>query len=111
MSRKDDELVAKELGWVQSPPDVRGIGWLTPSGKMCGEAPHYSVLIDSARAMEDWIEEKGPVLTRAYTRALCSEVGYRSTWTNLKLLWNVAHATPEQRCRAFLKSRGIERGE
>lgn len=70
--------------------------------------PHYITDIAAARVMEDWLEGKGPDQIKAYTTELCSTVGYNHHWTNLKLLWAVAHATPEQRCLAFLKAMGVE---
>lgn len=95
-----------EYEWGERSPDGTWKGWYCLSGWVYWP-PHYSTDLEAARKMENWVERMGPELIRAYTEALCGEVGYHFNWTNLKLLWNVAHATPEQRCHAFLKVCGV----
>jgi len=66
--------------------------------------PEYSTGIAAARQMEDWIEEHGSPLR--YARAMLGRVFILEPDPvpdcDEQLWWMLLHATPEQRCRAFL---------
>lgn len=73
----------------------------------CAGVPLYSADIAAARIMEDWIEEYGSRLRYALTVM----AGFLYTDdpvpdTDEALWWALLHATPEQRCLAFLAAMG-----
>lgn len=79
---------------------------------------HYSTDIAAARIMEDWIEEHRR--KKRYVGALCNicqipdEALYYDAinWiTTYNGLWALIHATPEQRCRAFIKAMEVSDDE
>lgn len=115
MSRELDVRVARAMGC--------NVDWATVDGRrvpFCycerqwGMAPHadsrtleleyYSTDIAAARQMEDWIEEHG--FTLRYARAMLGRVFILerdpAPDCDEQLWWMLLHATPEQRCRAFL---------
>lgn len=70
--------------------------------------PEYSADIAASRTMEDWIDEHG--LQARYAMAVMSVFleGDRVPDHDELLWWMLLHATPEQRCLAFLKARGVD---
>jgi hypothetical protein len=76
----------------------------------CYWPPHYSTDIAAIREVEDWIEKQGQTLQYDYGMALQSvllESGSTIDATGW-CTFHMAHATPLQRCLAFLKARGVE---
>ena len=88
MSRELDVKVARAMGYCAE--DVHGDGWA------------FSKNIAAARTMEDWIEEHG--LQKGYGHAMEGVLIDDGRLSNLYEInaWHFIHATPEQRCRAFL---------
>lgn len=84
----------------------------TPT-KMLGHYPgclevvaFYCDRIEVARAMEDWIEEHNLQLQYADAMdTVLHDQGYMPT-SGEDYTWTILHATPEQRCRAFLAAMG-----
>lgn len=72
--------------------------------------PEYSAGIAAARTMEDWIAAQNGVWWR-YAHAMdvvLLEDGGIASQNEEDYAWALLRATPEQRCRAFLKAMGVE---
>ena len=119
MSREINVRVAKAMGldmvWLDEGSQaftplrlVDGPGWFVRwtnyegAGLGVLEPRRYSTEIAVARTMEDWIEEHH--LNLRYTQGMlsvflqtgCAHKSEEEMW------WALIHATPEQRCLAFL---------
>ena len=88
---------------------VNGVVYNGSSSKII--LPEYRTSIAAARAMEDWIEEHGDPIRYAVALGGIVEQDWRETdtidmmpWADFMRGrdWRLAHATPGQRCRAFL---------
>ncbi len=131
MSKKLDAAVAEAMGWALRETGFPVDFWLGVDGMATGycdqpwpddvvrygDAPSMfsgkgvwcpSADTAASRTMEDWIAEQGPGQRLMYVGHLCQIIGYRYQWTNVELLWALVRATPEQRCLAFLKARGVD---
>lgn len=126
MSREIDELVAREIGLVSDANDEPLLGERINQAKPgdviiepCKDYLPYSTDIAAAREMENWLEQDRS-LRAAYVHLLTkaanpdAKIDGRRVWlpsegeSMLDLLWWLIHATPEQRCLAFLKAMGVE---
>ena len=69
--------------------------------------PEYSTDIVASRTMEDWVEENR--LQARYAQAMVASFLYLDDPipdTDEQFWWALLHATPEQRCLAFLSAVG-----
>ncbi len=108
MNRELNKQVAGEvMGWKK-------LGWYPLAGIPPGtpvtpityavEVPDYSGSMDAAFEMEEEIERQGEEWP--YSSALlliaCAHEGFRPE--DVGDTWDIIHATPEQRCKAALKT-------
>lgn len=129
--RRIDALVAEAMGWVWQitaddyhegpvrwlvPPDSPRIGLVEASGNeplsdgWAYGLPHYTADIAAAMDAEEWLSTKRPEHLWDYARAL-EEICLNVTgfyYCDEHRWWLLAHATPLQRCLAFLKAMGVE---
>ena len=72
----------------------------------CRRLPSYSEDMTAARAMEDWLDER--CLQGGYAHAMLEmlQVPVFSPGDKDENAWALLRATPEQRCRGFLKAMG-----
>ena len=69
------------------------------------DVPYYSTDHTAARLLEDDIEARG--LQQQYETALIEATGATYFDYGVVDVWPLIRATPEQRCRAYLKARGL----
>jgi len=110
MSRELDARVARAMGWKSDPDHGWDVAvWIHPDRGVClrddvDGVPFYSTDIAAARTMEDWIEEHNLHLRYAMAMLGCVFILEPDPVPDCdeQLWWMLLHATPEQRCRAFL---------
>lgn len=116
MSRELDARVAEAMGCA--------VEWREYNGRReafctCPDRTHeqanttaprmlarYSEDIAAARTMEDWIEEHGLQVRYAGEMLTLLRTGDAEPERDEGFWWALLHATPEQRCRAFLAAIG-----
>lgn len=103
-SHLDVEIAIKIMGWTTAAPHN---GQPTYENKTTGhhpiyahKLPCYSADISAAMEVENRIEELG--LEASYARELAKGTPHWLFASDEATWWHVAHATPEQRCRAAL---------
>jgi hypothetical protein len=122
MDKMTDEQIrveiAKALGWKFSRIGERSMrAWAWEPGesgmddqypmiegneiKWCG-CPNWPGEIGAAWALEESIPE---LYRGAYIRELCKVLGFDNFQP---ILWDLTHATPRQRCEAYLAWKGAE---
>jgi hypothetical protein len=95
------------MGWKSDYVDHGGSIWFTDGkGTFHGLVRDWNPLtsLDHTRMLEDEVERRG--LTDLYVKLLFNVVtgnNYTLPIVDLMELWDIAYATPEQRCRAVDK--------
>jgi hypothetical protein len=112
------EVTARALGWEER--DCNGVKlWFDASGQVSlwgglalGVLPPFATALSACRLVEDEIARR--YLVGSYSAALCNILGFDWAdgyeWGQAKRLarvWDIAYASPDQRCHAALKALGV----